>query len=584
MKYTLALLLMMPPLLAISQVDVFDHFVDNETILPGFEDQVFQLHVREKVRSDIQSNPAHDYTDQVVVMVHGNSVPAPAVFDLEFEDYSWMGYLAAAGYDVYAMSMTGYGLSTRPQPMQDSCNVGFFDRLAYDIDCGTPSYGFTMVSSDSEMDDLDAVVEFVRQRRGVERVTLIGHSLGGFRVMLYASRFPEKINKVITHGFSGASFLSQANPPDPLPSEGSAISLLGRSEIAELWAEATCRDQFDPAVLDPAWEAIASTDPLSNVWSSVEEVSRHPTIDLYGLTNDTIETIAVPTLVLIGEVDNIAPPFAASAFYDRLASTEKVFMEINRTSHAGYWEERKEIIYELCREWLEETQIAGRSTGKGIFKLNETIDWIGEFDDQTPPQVASTFPADSTFNVPLEIDLELILDENISGLAEHLTVFRAADNSVFDYIELDNEERVTQICSNILNFDIPALEEDTDYYVYVHFDAFIDRSFNAFEGILTDKEWRFSTGEGEIVNTTNVPENRAWTVAPNPARNQVHLIIGNEWGVPAHFRILNARGQLVTEGLMRDNLEIDSSTWPTGLYFVQVRDTTTWTTQKLVIQ
>ena len=34
-----------------------------------------------------------------------------------------MGYLADAGFDVFAMDMTGYGRSTRPAAMNDPCNL-----------------------------------------------------------------------------------------------------------------------------------------------------------------------------------------------------------------------------------------------------------------------------------------------------------------------------------------------------------------------------------------------------------------------------------------------------------------------------
>jgi len=34
-----------------------------------------------------------------------------------------MAYLAQAGFDVFAMDMSGYGRSTRPTAMNDPCNL-----------------------------------------------------------------------------------------------------------------------------------------------------------------------------------------------------------------------------------------------------------------------------------------------------------------------------------------------------------------------------------------------------------------------------------------------------------------------------
>ena len=48
--------------------------------------------------------------------------PPAVTFDVPYKDYSWMAYLAEAGFDVFSMEMTGYGRSTRPPPMNDPCN------------------------------------------------------------------------------------------------------------------------------------------------------------------------------------------------------------------------------------------------------------------------------------------------------------------------------------------------------------------------------------------------------------------------------------------------------------------------------
>jgi len=47
-------------------------------------------------------------------MIQGSTTSAIPAFDLQFENYSWMDYLATAGFDVFAMDLTGYGLSPRP--------------------------------------------------------------------------------------------------------------------------------------------------------------------------------------------------------------------------------------------------------------------------------------------------------------------------------------------------------------------------------------------------------------------------------------------------------------------------------------
>jgi hypothetical protein len=56
-----------------------------------------ELFVREKVENGRRGKAP------VVLMIGGTTISAIPDFDLQFEDYSWMDYLAAAGFDVFAI-------------------------------------------------------------------------------------------------------------------------------------------------------------------------------------------------------------------------------------------------------------------------------------------------------------------------------------------------------------------------------------------------------------------------------------------------------------------------------------------------
>ena len=70
-------------------------------------------------------------SDRVVLFVHGAGTPAEVAFDVPYQDYSWMAYLAHAGFDVFSMDMTGYGRSSRPTPMNDPCNLSREQQKAF---------------------------------------------------------------------------------------------------------------------------------------------------------------------------------------------------------------------------------------------------------------------------------------------------------------------------------------------------------------------------------------------------------------------------------------------------------------------
>ena len=139
--------------------------------------------------------------DRVVLFVHGAGTPAEVAFDVPAPDYSWMAYLAQAGFDVFSMDTTGYGRSTRPSPMDDPCNLSpeqqkpFIPGLIV-APC-KPSYPGQLTNIGSDWHDIGAVVDHIRRLRGVERVSLIAWSLGGPRAGGYAAQHPEKVHRLI---------------------------------------------------------------------------------------------------------------------------------------------------------------------------------------------------------------------------------------------------------------------------------------------------------------------------------------------------------------------------------------------------
>src|SRR5688572_23677885 len=75
---------------------VIDHFIPHISTARANEGSQVSLFVRE--RRGASFGPA-------VLLVHGRSAAAVPSFDLEYRDYSWMAYLADAGFDVFAVDL-----------------------------------------------------------------------------------------------------------------------------------------------------------------------------------------------------------------------------------------------------------------------------------------------------------------------------------------------------------------------------------------------------------------------------------------------------------------------------------------------
>ena len=177
-----------------------DHFVGSKSTAPALAGQHTQIYVREVTRA----GPAlrgRTPAAKVVLFIHGSGTPAEVAFDAPDRDFSWMAYLAEAGFDAFAMDMTGYGRSYRPSPMNDPCNLAPAAQAqliptTIPAPCA-PSHPTAMTTMGSDWDDIDAVVDHLRALRGVDKVSLVAWSQGGPRSAGYAARHPAKVSRLV---------------------------------------------------------------------------------------------------------------------------------------------------------------------------------------------------------------------------------------------------------------------------------------------------------------------------------------------------------------------------------------------------
>ncbi|HSH75339.1 MAG TPA: alpha/beta fold hydrolase [Longimicrobiales bacterium] len=340
-----------------------DHYVPVLSKAPSMEGQLAQIYVRERALPGTVLR-SRSLDDRVVVFVHGAGTPAEVAFDPP--GASWMAYLAQAGYDVFSMDMTGYGRSTRPPAMNDPCNFSDTQQAEFvptliPAPC-PPSYPFAATTIESDWNDLDAVVEYVRELRGVERVHLAGWSLGGPRAGGYASRHPDKV--------AGAILLSPAysrtrssTPPAQLPAPGSTMTKQSKADFAALWdRQLGCPGQFEPEVREAVWTAMLESDPVGATWGT--GVRRAPSVTSWGWSRDEVSRQRTPMLLVAPETDGQVSPERVADLYEDLGSPSKVLVHLACSSHNAMWETNRELLFDASLEWLREGTVAGVGSGE----------------------------------------------------------------------------------------------------------------------------------------------------------------------------------------------------------------------------
>src|SRR5436853_1102572 len=209
-----------------------DHFVRVKSTAPSMTGQTAQLYVREKTLAGNALRGAQ--SDRVALFVHGAGTPAEVAFDVPYQDYSWMAYLAQAGFDVFSVDMTGYGRSARPAPMNDPCNLAKDKQAGFVKAPCAASYPHTLTSIASDWNDIDAAVNYIRALRHVDRVSLVAWSRGGPRAGGYAAQHPERVRRLVVLA-PAYDRSAAANAAEVMTADGVAVNTQSRQDFDTNW-------------------------------------------------------------------------------------------------------------------------------------------------------------------------------------------------------------------------------------------------------------------------------------------------------------------------------------------------------------
>jgi pimeloyl-ACP methyl ester carboxylesterase len=273
-----------------------------------------------------------------------------------------MAYLAEAGLDAFALDLTGYGPSSRPAPMDDPCNIAQALQTALVpstlSDVCPSSYTGDLTTMASDRGDIDAVVDYVRSLRHVEKISMLAWSRGGPRTGPYVATHPEKVDSLV---MLAPSYML-GSPPEPMPAP--AMGITTRQGFDANWDnQIGCADQYDPAIRNSLWGQLLDTDPTGATWGP--GAYRAPTaggpVPTYWAA--LAAKIQAPTLLLSGEYDKQVLPENVRALYADLKTPHKVFAALACSSHLAAWETRHITLFQASAEWLLKGSVNGTSEG-----------------------------------------------------------------------------------------------------------------------------------------------------------------------------------------------------------------------------
>jgi pimeloyl-ACP methyl ester carboxylesterase len=345
MRFVLSFTLILSMASAIAAPQKRDEYID--AVDPG---------IKLFVRSKQPETPVRATDDNVVLFIHGATYPSTPDFDLQYKDYSWADWMVSKGYIVYMFDKRNYGFSSREKAM---------DQPAANNRPVTRSY--------LAIRDIGAVVDHIRKRHNIGKVTLIGWSWGATTAGFYTSLHSDKVKKLVLYApaYAYAQHTNlgagSGNQDKRQPNEfnyalgayrfgskaGNDNRWDGEIPLADksIFREEGVRDAFALEALktDPTSES--RTPPSLRAPNGVLEDSF---MQATGRRIWNASSITVPTLLIAGEFDTWSfPEDRALLMRDLTNAPVKKSVLIKNATHFVLFEKPRFEFFEAIQDFIK---------------------------------------------------------------------------------------------------------------------------------------------------------------------------------------------------------------------------------------
>jgi alpha-beta hydrolase superfamily lysophospholipase len=248
-----------------------------------------------------------------ILLLHGRTWSTLPDFDLQVpgEHRSLMDALVARGYSVYGLDLRGYGATPRDAS-----------------DWDTP---------DRSVEDLSAALAWVTKNSGVPgKPALLGWSNGSMVSALFAGKHGDQISALMLTGYP-------IHPDSTIPT----VPDTAKPAHARTTAKAAASDFIAPGAIskkavDLYVAAALKADPVRTDWHHLEQWNA---IDP--------KKIHVPTLLIQGELDPIAPTPTQAAFFSRLGTADRAWVVMAGGDHASLIEDMQPAFVAAMINFIE---------------------------------------------------------------------------------------------------------------------------------------------------------------------------------------------------------------------------------------
>jgi len=172
---------------------------------------------------------------------------------------------------------------------------------------------------------VDHVSDFVAFKK-MERVNILGNSLGGHIALLYSIAKPEKINSITLTGSSG---LFENSLGSTFPKRGDYEFIKNKTRDIFYNPEIATKE-----LVDEVYGIVNDRNKAIRVIATAKSAVRHNLAD-------KLHLVSAPTLLIWGSEDSVTPPFVAEKFHGHIENSQLFFVQ--KCGHAPMMEKPDEF-------------------------------------------------------------------------------------------------------------------------------------------------------------------------------------------------------------------------------------------------
>jgi pimeloyl-ACP methyl ester carboxylesterase len=256
-----------------------------------------------------------------------------------------MDEYARKGYDTWAMDFRGFGRSSRPKEMSDP-----------------PAHNRPVIHLNDATKDLETIVNWIKKKRNVKKIHIVGWSYGGVVAGNYAISHPQDINKLILYGYMhGFTLPIMTQPfenplqPNQFNPEAPAYQMVDFDKGMHHWHMMMGNKKIvTNEAMDAVKQVFIDSDPMSKKDNQTIRRPVGPLEDLFYIWKNQplydVSKITTPLLVIYGE-DDI---FADRNMMSKLTSTkQKKEVVIPDATHWAVYEKNRNTLFEQTLNFIE---------------------------------------------------------------------------------------------------------------------------------------------------------------------------------------------------------------------------------------